>query len=688
MHRISITFLSLLVSITGLAVVPANADVSAAGCYGVSNGVMQSVYQLGQGEIGCEGALVIDSSVVRIEYATYIVQGPNKITSISIPKETTFISYMPFSFDTSALEEFIVHPDNPNYSSVDGVLYDKNQTKLISYPRGKAGPSFSVPDTVIEIDQFAFCAQYLESLSISANVSQIAQSAFDFNGSCYSGVLREIVVNSGNLSYTTEAGVLFDKLKTTLIKYPVAKTGTSYVVPNTVTQIIAISWNPNLQSITLPDSLETIAPYALSYSALTSLHIPDSVTAYGPFPTFASGQLQFFTVGEGNNTLKAIDGVIYSKDGTRLIEYPGGKLQSVFTIPSGVTILENQWSSANIYLQRIRIPSSVTEIVGGLYGVLEFQGDSNLASALYISPSQIFYCGVENSEISAAASRANISVQCVIEVASAPGAPTIGSATALSPTSASISFTAPASDGGATIETYTATSTPGSLTGRLYQIGSGSITITGLSPSTAYTFRVTASNSAGTSSASNPTVSITTPAAVEDLAVQAAAQAVAEAAAKKAAEQKREADMKLARSEIVRKTVVSEKLTIEMFSQADIPGITLKNIEAVQAEILTLPEKSRSDLTEILKVARKFEVVGHIASDRPNSIYPSRLVEIGLISSDSQSKSAITQALKNLPASERSTYADIKVAIEKELARIQVRKDRLSSLVSRVSGRR
>jgi hypothetical protein len=175
-------------------------------------------------------------------------------------------------------------------------------------------------------------------------------------------------------------------------------------------------------------------------------------------------------------------------------------------------------------------------------------------------------------------------------------------------------------------------------------------------------------------------VSINTTAIAAATAANAAAAAKLEAA-------KLEAEKRLARSEIASKFSKLEKVTLETFSRAEIPGITPKNIEAVQAEILTLPEKSRSDLTEVMKIARKFEVVGYIASDRANSIYPSRLVEIGLIPSDSKSKSAITQALKNLPASERSTYADIKVAIEKEMARIQVRKDRLSSLISRVSSR-
>jgi hypothetical protein len=91
-----------------------------------------------------------------------------------------------------------------------------------------------------------------------------------------------------------------------------------------------------------------------------------------------------------------------------------------------------------------------------------------------------------------------------------PGAPTIGAAAATGSTTATVVFTAPASDGGATITSYTATSTPDSVTGTLSQAGSGTITVTGLSPVTSYTFTVTATNSAGTSPASAASNSITT----------------------------------------------------------------------------------------------------------------------------------------------------------------------------------
>ena len=94
--------------------------------------------------------------------------------------------------------------------------------------------------------------------------------------------------------------------------------------------------------------------------------------------------------------------------------------------------------------------------------------------------------------------------------ATSPSAPTIGTATTASATSATVTFTAPASNGGSAITSYTATSSPGGLTGTLAGATAGTITITGLTASTAYTFTVTATNSEGTSTASSASNSITT----------------------------------------------------------------------------------------------------------------------------------------------------------------------------------
>jgi uncharacterized protein (TIGR02145 family) len=93
-----------------------------------------------------------------------------------------------------------------------------------------------------------------------------------------------------------------------------------------------------------------------------------------------------------------------------------------------------------------------------------------------------------------------------------PGAPTIGTATAGN-AQATITFTAPGSNGGSIITGYTLTSSPGGFTAT----GSASpITVTGLTNGTAYTFTVTATNANGTGPASSASNSVTLPLTDED----------------------------------------------------------------------------------------------------------------------------------------------------------------------------
>jgi len=92
--------------------------------------------------------------------------------------------------------------------------------------------------------------------------------------------------------------------------------------------------------------------------------------------------------------------------------------------------------------------------------------------------------------------------------ATPPSTPTIGTATVASPTSVTVSYTASSSNNGEPITSYTAVSTPGGITATLNQATSGTITVTGLTSGTTYTFRVFATNVMGNSANSNSSNSV------------------------------------------------------------------------------------------------------------------------------------------------------------------------------------
>lgn len=289
----------------------------------------------------------------------------------------------------------------------------------------------------------------------------------------------------------------------------------------------------------------------------------------------------------------------------------------------------------------------------------------------------------------------------LIPAVTIPGAPIVGTATALSPTSASISFSLPTSNGGATITSYTATSTPGSLTGTVSQSGSGSITINGLTASTPYTFRVTATNSVGTSSASTATVSITMPASQAEIAAAALA-------AKRALEAKREAEKQAARLEIVDCFSESITPTLIQFNTAEIYGVTKNNINNIitdvnyiiidesatallrdesatvlnqEVKIKPVIKESINTIMVVEKVVKKYVILDWICQPGTFSqFYASDLSSVGLILKKYQT--IITYNLRQLSIDQRDDYAKIDDYIVGQHERYQYRDRQIASLAT------
>jgi uncharacterized repeat protein (TIGR02543 family) len=133
-----------------------------------------------------------------------------------------------------------------------------------------------VPTSVKSIGNYAFLyAHGLKQLNISKTVTFIGKSICTL---CYD--LLSIVVDPLNENYTSIDGILFSKDLTTLIRYPLAKVETSYLVPSFVETIdsTAFSYQQYLTSIDLGTGVKTIKDHAFYRSLITSIVIPNQVT--------------------------------------------------------------------------------------------------------------------------------------------------------------------------------------------------------------------------------------------------------------------------------------------------------------------------------------------------------------------------------------------------------------------------
>ena len=122
------------------------------------------------------------------------------LESVTIPNSVTSIGYSAFA-SCGNLTIINVSSDNPNYTSKDGVLFNKQFTTLIQYPAGKQG-SYVIPNNVVIIGDGAFSGCFgLESVTIPNSVTSIGNNAFWYCKNLKSIEISDSVINIGRSAF-------------------------------------------------------------------------------------------------------------------------------------------------------------------------------------------------------------------------------------------------------------------------------------------------------------------------------------------------------------------------------------------------------------------------------------------------------------------------------------------------------
>ena len=188
----------------------------------------------------------------------------SSLMSVTIPDSVKRIGLHAF-YGCGSLMSIEVGKGNTKYSSGNGVLFNRNKSMLIQFPRGKSG-HYTIPESVTSIgSSFNGCSN-LTSVTIPDRVKKIEVSAF---GGCSS--LTSVTIGNGVTSIGVNA-------------FEDCSSLTSVTIGNSVTIIgdYAFRSCSSLTSVTIPDNVNRIGNYAFAYSTnLTSVTIGNGVTSIG-----------------------------------------------------------------------------------------------------------------------------------------------------------------------------------------------------------------------------------------------------------------------------------------------------------------------------------------------------------------------------------------------------------------------
>ena len=310
--------------------------------YATNNGALTITTYTGSSSTVIIPGITNGLPIVRIETNAFQY---SSVSSVSIPSSVTNIGS--FAFDKCyRLTTITVNALNSVYSSSNGILFDKNQIALFRYPSAKSG-SYIIPNSVTNIGDGAFdyCTN-LTGVTIPNGVTTIGISAFNRCTSLSNVTIPNSVTSLGDSAFDYCTNL------------------TGITIPDSITSIGYSTFVAcfKLSSVTIPNSVTNIGSSAFEAClSLTSVTISTNVISIGDMVFVECSSLTAIAVDAQNSIYSSLDGVLFDKNQTTLIECPGGKVGN-YAIPGSVTNIGPWAFGFCTSLTNVMVPNSVTDI--------------------------------------------------------------------------------------------------------------------------------------------------------------------------------------------------------------------------------------------------------------------------------------------------------------------------------------
>lgn len=233
------------------------------------------------------------------------------LTTMELPKTLSLIGSLAFG-GCNALSDINIDEDNNYYSSHNGVLFDKEMKTLISYPVGRKESSYTIPNGVVNIDDYAFYGCSLSTVKIPETLEKIGDCAFCFCSHLDAISLPNSIKEIGKKAF-------YHCLKLTSMKIPTSvnhlsdqafelcKSLNKVELPNSITSVGkgVFCDCQSLIEVSIPESLSIIGEQMFANcSKIRFIEIPKSVTNIGEHAFNGCSNMSSIIIGENVSNIE------------------------------------------------------------------------------------------------------------------------------------------------------------------------------------------------------------------------------------------------------------------------------------------------------------------------------------------------------------------------------------------------